>query len=170
MANVPIIQIVIVVKITIVVVIRSATRGRALRFIALAPSFVFKARHFAFVALFIACASRDVSVFTLNPPRATGASTVIELDHVTQGIEFKLRQFTRITDAQAVKRQTCKRHALQLLHFIAKRFKHTVNLPLFTLVNRQRDPRVPRLGWQLSNFCRQGHAVIIEAYAGTQPL
>ena len=66
--NVPIVKIIIVIVVEITVVISSATGCSALRFIALATRFVFDARHFTLIALFIARASRDVGIFTLDTP------------------------------------------------------------------------------------------------------
>ncbi len=69
-----------------------------------------------------------------------------------------------------MEREVRERHALQLVHEVADRFDHAVNLAMLALVDRDAEPRVLRIRRQNLDLCGQRDRAVVELNAFAEPL
>src|ERR1043166_1146080 len=87
-------------------------------------------------------APRDVRLLATSVPAAAGDGAVIETDEIAQLVELLLGELAGIAHAQVVERQVRERDPLQLVDAITERLDHAVDLAVFSLVDRDAEPRV----------------------------
>jgi hypothetical protein len=108
------------------------------------------------------CTAWDVRLLAIRVPTTTRHSGVIETNRVAKCVELLLRQLTRITDTQPVKRQSSEGDALQLVDVEPERLDHSVDLAMLALVDRDGEPRVLALAWEHFDVGRHRYRAVVE--------